>query len=65
MNLCHFPSIQVLKELFKQLPSLRFDKALEVAAGDGQLTKDLLRLEFREIDCFDQCPTSVKKLELL
>ena len=35
MNLCHYPSIRVLRELFEQLPSLSYDRALEVAAGDG------------------------------
>ena len=39
--------------------------ALEVAAGDGILSQDLLSDWFAEIDCFDQCSDAVKKLEEL
>lgn len=62
---CHHPSIRVLEELLDSLPHIGHARALEVAAGDGQLSKDLLRHRFKEIDCFDQCPKAVKRLEQL
>ena len=40
-------------------------RALEVAAGDGQASRDLLQDYFQAIDCFDQCPNAVHKLEAL
>ena len=40
-------------------------RALEVAAGDGQLTDDLLGQLFQRVDSFDQCPVAVSKLEEL
>ena len=35
-------------------------RALEVAAGDGQASRDLLQNFFEAIDCFDQCPNAIK-----
>ena len=32
---------------------MKSNSALEVAAGDGRLTKDLLKDHFQRIDCFD------------
>ena len=40
-------------------------QALEVAAGDGRVTRDLLAHYFGRIDCFDQDMGAVKKLEKL
>ena len=40
-------------------------RALEVAAGDGRVTRDLLVHYFGKIDCFDQDMGAVKKLEKL
>ena len=40
-------------------------RALEVAAGDGQVSRDILINRFEKVDCFDQCPVAIKKLEAL
>ena len=65
MTHCHLPSVKVLEELLDALSFLNYGRALAVAEGDGQLTKDLLRFRFKAIDCFDQCPDAVKRLEQL
>ena len=65
MNDCHLPSVKVLEELLDSLSHLNYGRALAIAEGDGLLTKDLLRFRFKAIDCFDQCPEAVKKLEQL
>ena len=62
---CHRKSLKLLEKFIQDLAHLGTQSALEVAAGDGQATKDLLKDYFEEIDCFDQCPIAVKKLELL
>ena len=41
------------------------ERALEVGAGDGQVTKDLLNSMFEKIDCFDLDITAVRMLEKL
>lgn len=65
MQLCHAASIELLNNFLDQLPSLHCERALEVAAGDGRVTNDLLIGRFTAIDCFDLCYESVKKLEQL
>ena len=65
MNKCHRASVTLLETLLDGLPKLDNGRALEVAAGNAQLTKDLLRMRFKEIDCFDQCPKGVQKIEKL
>ena len=40
-------------------------RVLEVAAGSGILTEDLLRRRFAVVDCFDQCPKAVVSLQKL
>ena len=39
-------------------------RALDVAGGDGRLTKGLLLDEYNIVDLFDQCPEGVKKSKL-
>jgi len=63
MKLCHSASVQILGAFLDDLCYLDRARALEVAAGDGQVTMDLLKDRFQAIDCFDQCPIAVKKLE--
>ena len=36
-----------------------------MAAGDARLSRNLLSKMFKLIDCFDQCPKAVKKIEKL
>jgi len=65
MSHCHDRSILLLQKFMDGLDHLGTNRSLEVAAGDGQVTRDLLKNYFSDIDCFDQCPIAVKKLEIL
>ena len=62
---CHQKAIILLEEFIKSMTSLGTKRALEVAAGDGQASRDLLQNFFEAIDCFDQCPNAIKQLEML
>ena len=63
MRLCHKKSISLLEKIVGELISMGSKRALDVAAGDGIATKDLLVNFFELVDCFDQCPYAVEKLE--
>ena len=65
MAQCHKRSLSLLGKFMEDISHLGTESALEVAAGDGQATRDLLHNYFKEVDCFDQCPIAVKKLESL
>ena len=65
MSLCHEKAITLLEEFIQGIASFGTKRALDVAAGDGQASRDLLQNFFESIDCFDQCPNALKKLELL
>ena len=65
MSHCHRRSISLLQKFMDGLNHLGTKRVLEVAAGDGQVARDLLKSIFSEIDCFDQCPIAVRKLEIL
>ena len=53
MEQCHAASIEEVRKLMSELPSMKRESVLEVAAGDGRLSKDLLKDIFQRIDCFD------------
>ena len=61
MALCHPRSIEVLKKLIGTITQRSLFRALDVAGGDGRLSKDFLLKQYRKVDHFDQCPTGVKK----
>ena len=65
MEKCHAVSIKEIRKFMSELPSMKKESVLEVAAGDGRLSKDLLKGIFQRIDCFDQCPQAVAQLEML
>jgi len=65
MEDCHGESIKLLEVVLDQLRHLDKGRVLEVAAGDGRVARDLLMNRFEAVDCFDQCPMAVKKLEEL
>ena len=50
----------MLESLFRFLPDLERSRALDVACGDGSLTKDFLSKLFDKIDMFDECPIAIK-----
>ena len=55
----------MLRAFLKKLPGLDDTRVLEVACGDGCLTKDLLHEWFKKIDLFDQCPKAIAKVNLM
>ena len=65
IDLLHKKSIVLLEEVLGDLEDLNPKRAIDIAAGDGRAIKDLLQHHFEAIDCFDQCPVAVKKLEKL
>lgn len=65
MEQCHAASIEEIRKIIVNIPSMKRGSVLEVAAGDGRLSKDLLKDIFSRIDCFDQCPQAVGHLERL
>ena len=42
MEKCHHGRLQLVKGIMQRVPDLKKDSALEVACGDGRLSKDLL-----------------------
>ena len=65
MILSHKGSLLIMKKFLDELPHHNGNRALEVAAGDGRVTKDFLKDKYKVVDCFDQCPLSVEELEKL
>ena len=48
-------AISQMESMLKQLTLMKYDIALDVCCGAGEVIRDLLRLKFTEIDFFDQC----------
>jgi len=53
MYFCHTQSVQLIEEILQKFVSLDYSRVLEVAAGDGKLSRDLLSKKFYAVDCFD------------
>ena len=51
-----------MKELLGQLSTLEPTRALDVAGGDGRVSKGLLCGRYLAVDFFDQCPEAVKQV---
>ena len=61
MELCHARSIEAIKKLLGPITHRSLLRALDVAGGDGRLSKDFLTKQYRKTDLFDQCGTAVSK----
>ena len=48
-----------MDSMLKQLTQMKYNRALDVCCGAGEVIRDLLRFKFTEIDFFDQCHESV------
>ena len=46
-------AISQMKSMFEQLKKMKYNRALDVCCGAGEVIRDLLRLKFTEIDFFD------------
>ena len=53
MSLCHQEAITLLEVFIQGITSIGTKRALEVAAGDGQASRDVLKNFFKSIHCFD------------
>ena len=58
MRVCHERSISVLRAFLASMPELKYFRALDVGAGDGRVTKYLLRHRYHRVDLFDPCPVA-------
>ena len=47
-----------LKDFLAELPELYFDRAVEVACGNGHVTRDVLLERYREVYLFDRDPVA-------
>ena len=61
MTQCHTRSMEVLKGLLGGITPRSLFRALDVAGGDGRLSKSFLLSQYSKVDIFDQCPTAVTK----
>ena len=53
--------MEVLKTLLGQMTHRSLFRALDVAGGDGRLSKRFLVEQYLTVDHFDRCPTAVRK----
>ena len=58
---CSPSCITILKELLEKLNGHCRGAALDVAGGDGRLTKGLLIDEYQSVDLFDRCQEGVNR----
>ena len=65
MDLYHEASLELIKELIEPLTDLKKGRALDVACGIGNLTKDFLCDHFANIDIFDSYKPDIEKAKLL
>ena len=56
----HPEAVKQLKMFLQKLPNHRSYRAIEVACGDGRLTRDLLSGYYQKIIMFDQCPQAIE-----
>ena len=52
-ELCHIPSIKLFDELLVRLPTMHFNRAIELGCGDGRFTADALVKKFVVVDLVD------------
>ena len=50
MEVCHPRCIRILEEFIRSIDNLDVERALDVAAGDGRLTRSLLKRFFKKVD---------------
>jgi len=55
--------VKQLRLFIRSLRNHKYNRALEVACGQGLLTKDLLSKLYKYIDMFDQCSKAIEEAE--
>ncbi len=61
MEICHPRCVEILKTFIQTLPKRAAFRAIDVAGGDGRLSRSLLLKLYQRVDLFDACPVAVKK----
>lgn len=59
MALAHPKAVEQMKGIAGQLAYMKTGRALEVACGGCEVTRDFLREVFEEVDLMDQCAESI------
>ena len=61
MAACSASCVEILKKQLKMLNGHVTLRALDVAGGEGRLSRKLLLKQYDTVDLFDQCAVGVKK----
>ena len=56
---CSPTCISIITDQLKKLNGHSRARALDVAGGNGRVSKELLTTEYETVDLFDQCPLGV------
>ena len=59
MNLVNWPAIMQLEEMINGLPTMKKNRALEVACGSCHVTDQLLKRYFEQIELMDQAQDAI------
>ena len=62
MEICNPHCVELLQKFLSEFEKLSTHRALDVAGGDGRLTKNLLVGLFSKVDIFDRCPKAIAKV---
>ena len=65
MELVNKPAIDQLEAMIKGLPSMKKERALEVACGSCHVTDKLLKRYFAQIELMDQAQNAIDEAEIL
>ena len=50
-----------MEEFIRSIDNREDERALDVAAGDGRLSRSLLKRFYNSVDLFDQCSEAIRK----
>ena len=62
MDKVHKQNIKMMEACLDNCPDLYFKRALDVGAGDGRVTKDLLHRLFEAVDIFEPAADGFAKI---
>ena len=59
----HKASVNILEAFLAKLATIKYSRALDVGAGDGRVTKDLLHRLFAAVDLLEPCKDDIDKIK--
>ena len=65
MKIAGPPQIDFIEDTLADLREMPPHRALDVAAGSGRVTMNLLLGLYKTVDLLDQCPQSIKEIKKL